>query len=316
MSVTRRDFLASAGAAAVAGAFARAAGLRARQQAPAPYQTLFAPLRRNTGYFIGRGGTIGYLVNRTGTVVVDAQYPDSAQKFLDGLKLRSEHTWIDVLFNTHHHADHTAGNVVFKPVTKKIVANENVPRLQTLAAQQAATPTPQVFASTTFRTAWKVSVGDEQISAAYFGPAHTGGDSVYYFERANVVHVGDLVWNRLQTFVDRPGGASAVHWITVVERIATTYPEDAIFICGHAGPKAQVQCTKADVLLMRDYLTALVEFVRAGIAAGKPRDVVVKSTDLLKGLEAFGPLTSRALEGTYDELTVGAGTMEAGGLIR
>jgi hypothetical protein len=49
---------------------------------------------------------------------------------------------------------------------------------------------------------------------------------------------------------------------------------------------------------MRDYLTALVERVRTQTAAGKSRDDIVSSTELLPRFEARGPLTKRALEGT------------------
>ena len=53
---------------------------------------------------------------------------------------------------------------------------------------------------------------------------------------------------------------------------------------------------------MRDYLTALVGHVRREMAAGKARDEIVSSTAPLAGFEARGPLTKRALEGTYDEM--------------
>ena len=140
--------------------------------------------------------------------------------------------------------------------------------------------------------------------AERFTPAHTGGDAVVYFEKANVVHAGDLVWNGLQTFVDRPGGASALNWITVCEHIAAKYPKDASYIVGHANAKAglPVVVAQADVLAMRDYLTALVAHVRGEMKAGKSRDEIVSSTATLTGFEARGPLTKRALEGTYDEL--------------
>jgi hypothetical protein len=53
---------------------------------------------------------------------------------------------------------------------------------------------------------------------------------------------------------------------------------------------------------MRDYMTALVDHVRKEKAAGKSRDEITTSTALLEGFEARGPLTKRALEGTYDEV--------------
>jgi cyclase len=272
------------------------------------WKPVFTPLRRNIGYFTGRGGTIGYLVNTGGVLVVDSQYPDSAKVFLDGLADRSSHRPIDVLLNTHHHADHTGGNPVFKGMTKTIVAQTRVPALQKQANDVATTPAEQVYADATFDELWNHVVGDEVVHARTFTPAHTGGDIVVYFERANIVHVGDLVWNGIQTFVDRPGGASAVNWIPVCEHIASTYPKDAIYLCGHAKPGQPgvpglpVALAQADVLAMRDYLTALVDHVRREIAAGKSRDEIVSSTAPLAGFEARGPLTKRALEGTYDEL--------------
>jgi cyclase len=287
--------------------WAQAAAPTAPVQAP-PWTPVFTPLRRNVGYFTGRGGTIGYLVNSAGVLVVDSQYPDSAKAFLDGLADRSTHRPVDVLLNTHHHADHTGGNPVFKGATKTIVAQTRVPALQKQANDVATTPAEQVYADATFDQIWNHSLGDEVVHARTFTPAHTGGDIVVYFEHANIVHVGDLVWNGIQTFVDRPGGASAVNWIPVCERIASTYPKDAIYLCGHAKPGKPgepglpVVLAQADVLAMRDYLTALVEHVRHEMAAGKSRDAIVSSTAPLAGFEARGPLTKRPLEGTYDEL--------------
>jgi glyoxylase-like metal-dependent hydrolase (beta-lactamase superfamily II) len=263
---------------------------------------VFTPVRRNIGYFTGRGGTIGYLINADGVLVVDSQYPDSAKAFLEGLAERTNHRPVDVLVNTHHHADHTGGNPAFKGVTKTIVAQTRVPALQKQANDVSTTPAEQVYADATFDELWNHVVGDERVHARTFTPAHTGGDIVVYFERANIVHVGDLVWNSLQTFVDRPGGASAVNWIPVCERIASTYPKDAIYLCGHAKKDLPVVLAQADVLAMRDYLTALVEHVRHEMGAGKSRDEIVSSTAPLAGFEARGPLTKRALEGTYDEL--------------
>jgi cyclase len=302
--ITRRRFLATSGAVLAAASLGRSRTLAAQAAAPTAtaWAPVFTPVRRNIGYFTGRGGTIGYLVNPGGVLVVDSQYPDSAKAFLEGLGERSSHRPVDVLLNTHHHADHTGGNPAFKGVTKTIVAQTRVPALQKQANDIATTPAEQVYADATFDELWNHAIGDEVVHARTFTPAHTGGDIVVYFEHANIVHVGDLVWNSLQTFVDRPGGASAVNWIPVCERIASTYPKDAVYLCGHAKKDLPVVLAQADVFAMRDYLTALVEHVRHEIAAGKARDAIIASKDPLAGFEARGPLTQRALEGTYDEL--------------
>jgi cyclase len=300
--VTRRKFLVVSAAAAGAAAL----GGRAMPQTPAqqpPLSPVFAPVRRGVGTFTARGGTIGYLVNAGGVLVIDSQYPDAAKAFLDGLAAQTTKRPIDVLINTHHHADHTGGNPVFKPVTGTIVAQANVPGLQKIANDQATAPAEQAYADATFEETWNKTVGDEIVHATKFTPAHTGGDSVVYFEKANIVHVGDLVWGSLQCYVDRtPGGASATNWITVNEQIAAKYPADATYIWGHSAAKLPITGTRADVLKMRDYLTALVEYVRTSIKAGKSRDQIVSSKDVLPGFDDRGPLTTRALAGTYDEL--------------
>ena len=305
--LSRRQFLATSATAAVAAPFARSLWAQGAvtptptPPAQAPTYT-FTPVRRQVGYFTGQGGTIGYLVNAGGVLVIDSQYPASAKVFLEGLNTRSGNRPVDVLINTHHHIDHTGGNTVFKGVAKTIVAQTRVPALQKEANDKATPPVEQTYADTTFDELWNHGLGDEMVRARTFTPAHTGGDIVVHFEQANIVHVGDLVWNGIQTYVDRPGGASAVNWISVCERIAATYPSDAIYLCGHAKAGLPVTLARADVLAMRDYLTAVVDFVRRGIAAGQSREAITTSTAPLAGFEARGPMTKRPLEGTYDEL--------------
>ena len=88
MSLTRREFLTTSAAAAIAGKFVQP-GFALAQQGQAP-QPVFTPIRRNVGFFTMRGGTIGYLVNAGGVVCVDSQFPAEATACLNGLKERSE----------------------------------------------------------------------------------------------------------------------------------------------------------------------------------------------------------------------------------
>src|SRR5690606_7231030 len=122
VSTSRRDFLATSLAALVSAAFARP-GL-ARVLLRAGQEPVFTPIRRGVGYFTMRGGTIGYLVNGDGVVVVDTQFPEPARAFLEGLNTRSGGRQVDVLLNTHHHGDHTGGNSVFRGVARHVVAHE------------------------------------------------------------------------------------------------------------------------------------------------------------------------------------------------
>jgi glyoxylase-like metal-dependent hydrolase (beta-lactamase superfamily II) len=308
MSATRRQFIALSSASLAALPASRL--VWAQAQPATPPVTRFEAIRRNVGYFSGRGGTIGWLVNSNAVVVVDTQFADTAKICLDGLGQKSSRD-VDLLFNTHHHGDHTSGNGVFKPKTKKIVAHARVPELQKkqAAAAQAQNPNqaPVVVADATFDKLWEEAVGDERVSARHYGPGHTGGDAVIRFERANVVHMGDLLFHERHPRVDRPAGASIQNWMTTLETVAKELPADAIYIAGHSKEGLPVTVDRKAVLQFRDYFDAVLAHVRKGIAAGSSKEEIGKLAGL-KGFEGYqgaAPmLTLSAVLGVaYDELT-------------
>ncbi len=311
-TMNRRSFLLGASAVAVAGlsriplnAQPAPAAAPAPAAPPAPVTTTFVPLRRGVGFFSGRGGTIGWLVNSDAVAAVDAQFPETATRFLADLPGRSGRN-LDVLINTHHHGDHTAGNIVLKPVTTSIVAHANVPELQRGRAELAKTLDQQVYADTLFADSWRKDLGDETVSARYFGPAHTKGDIIVTFEKANVVHMGDLMFNRVYPVIDRPGGARIKLWILLLEKIASEYPADALYIYGHGGARNGVVGTRPDLLILRDYLTGLLDYTAKQIAAGRPKAEIIALENLPGFPEFTQPLPNRLganLGVAYDELS-------------
>ncbi|HSJ05510.1 MAG TPA: MBL fold metallo-hydrolase [Longimicrobiales bacterium] len=264
----------------------------------------FVPLRRNVGIYTARGGTIGWLADGRGTAVVDSQYPDTAESCIAGLRERGASS-IDVLINTHHHGDHTGGNPVFRTAGSRIVAQENVPALQRRAT--ATSNAVQAYPDTVFESNWSTVVGDEMVRARHHGPAHTGGDCVVHFENADIVHMGDLVFNRAYPFVDRAGGASMQGWVGVLEAVAAAHTAETIFIFGHALPAFEVTGGRDDVLLQRDFLNAVLETVQSAIAAGASRDEAT-ALETLPGFDEHGALVERlslaaVLGVAWDELT-------------
>src|SRR4051812_40083009 len=110
----RRDFLASSALAALAVTVGRSRSAWGSGILQPQAQPVFTLIRRNVGYFTMRGGTIGYLVSPRAVVVVDSQFPAEGKTCLDGLQSQSSNHGVDYLINTHHHGDHTGGNVSFK----------------------------------------------------------------------------------------------------------------------------------------------------------------------------------------------------------
>jgi cyclase len=251
--------------------------------------------------FIGQGGTIGYLVNADGAVGVDSQFMNTAEICVAGLKQRAP-KGIAMLINTHHHGDHTGGNKAYG--VSKIVAHENC--LKSHRATTEKTADQQAYASTTFKDTWSEKFGNETIEARYFGPGHTGGDAVIHFQQANVMHMGDLLFNRAHPNIDRAQGARIDNWITILETVNKRASNDTIIIAGHAKDNA-VRNGRAEVTHFRNYLTAVLDHARAGVKAGQSREEVVK-LPVLKGFEDNVSPNARltlafVLGIAYDEVT-------------
>jgi glyoxylase-like metal-dependent hydrolase (beta-lactamase superfamily II) len=315
--MNRRQFVASSSMSIAALGLSRLPAVaQAGGQAPAPQAppvTKFEEIRRGVGYFTGNGGTIGYLVNAEGAIAIDSQFMPTAEICVAGLKQRAP-KGIELLINTHHHADHTSGNGAFRPVAKRILAHDNCVAWQRKVAEQAAAKppapgapaaTPPVYADSTFKDTWSVDFGDEKVHVRYFGPGHTSGDAVIFFERANVIHAGDLLFRRVHPRVDSPAGASVVNWHVILQKMAAAHGGDTAFIFGH-GKDGIVLGKKADIEFFSNYLGAALNYVRDGIKAGQSKEEIAKAPSL-KGFDDVTQVNPRislagVLESAYDEL--------------
>ena len=300
--MNRRQFLATSTLTVIAAAL-KELPLAGQQ---GQLTTSFENLRRGVGIFNGQGGTIGWLINGDGIIVVDSQNAAAAQACIDGIKQRSERA-IDLLINTHHHGDHTAGNKTFRPVVGSIVAHENSATWQRRRAEQENIQADQAYPDTTFTDEWRTTIGDETIVAKYYGVGHTSGDVVVTFERANVVHMGDLMFNRVHPFVDRPAGARIGSWIEALERVPAEHAADTIYIFGHGSPNASVTGNRSELAHLRDYFSAALELTRREMQEGKSKEEITETASLPGFDDYVSPFAllslSAVLGVAYDELS-------------
>jgi cyclase len=300
--MNRRQFLLSSSASVAGVVLSRNVSFAQAPAQPAPPTvTRFEDLRRGVGMFIGRGGTIGYLINNDGAVGVDSQFIDTAEICVAGLKQKAP-KGIAMLINTHHHGDHTGGNKAYG--TSNIVAHENC--LKSHRATTEKTADQQAYASKTFKDVWTEKFGNETIEARYFGPGHTGGDAVIHFQNANVMHMGDLLFNRAHPNIDRAQGARIDNWITILDTVSKRANNDTIIIAGHAKDN-NVRNGRAELAHFRNYLTAVLDHARAGVKAGQSKEEVQK-LPVLKGFEDNASPNARltlafVLGIAYDEVT-------------
>ena len=308
MITSRRGFLSASVAGAIAVALGRPS--LARGSFLRTLHPVFTPIRRNVGFFTMRGCTIGYLVNDGGVAVVDSQFPAEGKACLEGLNRQSGGRLVDFLINTHHHGDHTGGNISFRGAARAVVAHVKADE-HMRQPPGFQPPEDALYPDTTFTEAWSADVGDERVLARHYGRAHTSGDAVITFERANVVHMGDLMFNRRHPVVDRAAGATIRNWMSVLERTVGDHAGDTVYIFGHAGTDLPVTGGQADLTRFRDYLGALLAFVEAQVQAGRSREEVLAMREPLARFADFGPFgrpgPRDALTCAYEEVTAGTG---------
>jgi glyoxylase-like metal-dependent hydrolase (beta-lactamase superfamily II) len=259
-------------------------------------------LTDDLGIFSERGGTIAFLLAKKEIIVVDAQFPETAPHLIDELKKKSDKPF-SLLINTHHHFDHTAGNIAFKGLVKHVLAHENSLKNQKNVAVTNKTEDKQLYPDQIYTDTWCQKFGKEKICLYYYGAAHTNGDSVIHFEKANIVHMGDLMFNRRHPFVDRSAGANIKSWMNVLDKTVNKFDSKTKYIFGHAADGYDVTGTADDLKKFGDYLGRVLDFADKEIKSGKSKEEILKATAMPGETEWKGDGFNRPLQAAYEELT-------------
>jgi len=255
------------------------------------------------GVFTEKGGTIAFHFSKDGITVIDAQFPDTAPHLIAELKKRNDQPF-RLLINTHHHGDHTSGNIAFKEIVSRVLAHENSLANQKNVAIKNKTEDKQYYPNNTFGTVWEEKAGNEKIALHYFGAGHTNGDAMIHLQHANIVHMGDLVFNRRHPFVDRSAGANIQSWINVLDTAMKKFSNKTKFIYGHAADGYDVTGPKDDLVAFRDYLGNVLKFVGDEMKAGKTKEGILKATEIPGSPEWKGDGIQRPLQAAFEELSV------------
>ncbi len=232
----------------------------------------------------GQGGNIGVSAGPDGTLLVDDQYAPLTDKILAAVSDITDQP-VRFVVNTHWHGDHTGGNENLGKAGAVVVAHENVRRrmnpeeFQSLVgrSEQAA---PEALPVVTFDDGVTLNWNGLRIEADHQPHAHTDGDSVIYFEGANVVHMGDLFFHGSFPFVDLNSGGSIDGVIAAAESVAARTDENTQIIPGHG------QVTdRATLMAYAEALRGARGRIADRIAAGQSEEVVVADyADVIAGL--------------------------------
>jgi glyoxylase-like metal-dependent hydrolase (beta-lactamase superfamily II) len=214
---------------------------------------------------LGAGGNIGLSYGADGNIVVDDQYAPMSEKILAAIATVDPDP-VRFVVNTHWHGDHTGGNEAMGKRGAVIVAHSNVRERmsseQFIAALDDRVPAspPAALPVVTFEDGVALHLNGDTLHVVHVANAHTDGDSLVHWQKANVLHMGDTFFHKFSLpFIDLSSGGSIDGLIAAVDKGLAASNATTRIIPGH-GPVA----SRAELAA---YKAMLVD-VRAKVAAG------------------------------------------------
>ena len=227
----------------------------------------------------GAGGNIGVFVSPDGVLLIDDQFAPLTPKVKAAVAGLTDKP-VRLVINTHWHGDHVGGNANLAKDGAVIVAQANVRKrmsegqVSKLMARTTPPAAHEALPVITFDRDVAFHLGEETIRAYHVDHAHTDGDVIVRFEKANVIHMGDTFFNGRYPIIDIDSGGSVDGVIAAVDKVMPWIAGDTKLIPGH-GPIADKQALveyRTMVADVRDAVRALVKKKKtlAQVQAEKP----------------------------------------------
>jgi cyclase len=214
-------------------------------------------------------GNIVASIGPDGIFLVDTMYPQMHQKIVDALRKLSPQP-IRYIVNTHLHGDHTGGNELMAKMGAVIISQENMRK------RMAAAPMPPPAAmlpTVTYTDSLTLHFNGEEIFIYHPVPAHTDGDSIIYFKKANVLHVGDVPASLRYPNIGVNDGGTVDGMMTAGRDVMKVANANTKIIPGHLGPVVGFKEIEQQLVMF----AAVRDRVAAAIKAGKTEAEVVAS---------------------------------------
>ena len=216
-------------------------------------------------------GNIAVSVGDDGVFLVDTMYGQMHQKIVDAVKALSPRP-VRYVVNTHLHGDHTAGNAAMAGLGAVIIAHEN---MRTRMAGAKNVPPAGLLPVVTYTDSLTLHFNGEEIQIYHPAPAHTDGDSIVYFRKANVVHVGDIPASLRYPNIGVDDGGTVDGMMAAARQLMTIVKPDTKIIPGHLGPIVGFKEIEQQLTMFATVRDQIATAIKAGkteaeVVASKP----------------------------------------------
>ncbi len=254
-------------------ALALMAPVAAFAQAPPPPAQDFSKVEIKTtklsGNFYtleGSGGMIGVLVGTDGVFMVDSQYAQLTEKIVAAIKQISDGR-IRFMVNTHVHPDHTGGNENLGRMGVQILSRDQL----RVRLSGGARPSPAAaLALLTYDAPVTIHMNGEDVQLIPVRNAHTDGDTMVYFPKADVIMTGDFYRALGYPYPDRGNGGSFKGLIDGLNAVISLAGPNTKIVPGHGDV-----VNKTAVAAHRDVALAVRDKVAGLVKQGKSADEIV-----------------------------------------
>jgi cyclase len=167
---------------------------------------------------------VGVIRGEDSVIVIDANFAGAARRIHAGIEGRVAHQ-----VNTHYHADHTLGNVVFVEEGATVIGAAGQRReLLEKGRQDAIDQTgeaPDRLYPATIEFSDRLTFHDHDLQLIRIGAAHSGSDLIAWRPSDRVLFVGDLAvdWDHGNNFSD--ADADIDGWISALQRCIALDPQ-------------------------------------------------------------------------------------------
>jgi len=249
---------------------------------------------------IGTSSNVLILSGDSGVLIVDDQRRSDFKETLDGVRAVSPLP-VRTVIDTHWHLDHSGGNAAFAAAGARIVAQRNV-RLrraseQYMVAYKARIPAdaPEALPTLVYDERLRLREGDETVELIHVANAHTDGDTLVRFRKANVIAMGDVFFNHMFPFIDLSSGGSVQGMIKGVDSALALANAKTKIVPAHGSV-----ATKAELASYRSMLASVAASVRKDMRAGRTREQIVASHPAAAYRAGMDGEEDRFVEAVYD----------------